>query len=168
MPSISGINPISPPTPVGPLEKPAGAGEKDFSSFFSDAIGQVEGYRMQAENSANRFMAGEPEELHQVILAGVPEDVELGGRVVRQGAPAEAALGDRDLDGLIGRIQRLRIDRQPADQRVGDGVGGAIGAQVDDRLAPEDGHAADGLLHADMGEVKLVGAELHDRFEGRR
>ncbi|MFN9910074.1 MAG: hypothetical protein ACK56F_28830, partial [bacterium] len=61
---------------------------------------------------------------HQVILAGVPEDVELGGRVVRQGAPAEAALGDRDLDGLIGRVQRLRIDRQPADQRVGDGVGG--------------------------------------------
>ncbi len=70
MPSISGINPISPPSSIGTLDKPAAVAEKEFSSFFSDAIGQVEGYRMQAENSANRFMAGEPEELHQVILAG--------------------------------------------------------------------------------------------------
>jgi flagellar hook-basal body complex protein FliE len=70
MPSISGINPISPPSAVGTLDKPSAVAEKQFSSLFSEAIGHVEGYRTQAENSTNRFMAGEPEELHQVILAG--------------------------------------------------------------------------------------------------
>ena len=70
--AIQGINPIAPVPSVGGLTKPegaAGAG-KQFGDLFQDAIGTVENYRVNAEESANRFMSGENEEIHQVILAG--------------------------------------------------------------------------------------------------
>lgn len=72
MDTIRGINPIAPVPSVGGLDKAEAApgGGKEFGDIFNEAIGRVEQYRMKAEGSANAFMNGETEELHQVILAG--------------------------------------------------------------------------------------------------
>ncbi len=72
MANISAINPIAPIPSIGGLEKLGGPAEagKAFGNLFQDAITRVEQYRVQAEDSANRFMSGESEEIHQVILAG--------------------------------------------------------------------------------------------------
>ena len=69
---IQGINAIAPVGQISGIVKPEGpsAGGKEFGDLFQDAIGTVEQYRVHAEDSANRFMAGESEEIHQVILAG--------------------------------------------------------------------------------------------------
>jgi len=68
MDSIRGINPIAPIPSIGGLEKTSAG--KEFGDVFAEAIGRVDDYRVKAENSANAFMAGETEEIHQVILAG--------------------------------------------------------------------------------------------------
>ena len=72
MDSIRGINPVAPVPSIGGLDKAeaASGGGKEFGNLFNEAIGRVEQYRAKAEGSANAFMNGEPEELHQVILAG--------------------------------------------------------------------------------------------------
>lgn len=71
MPSINGINSIGSIPPVGGLEKTQAApGAKEFGDMFNEAIGRVDQYRVKAEEWANGFMAGENEEIHQVILAG--------------------------------------------------------------------------------------------------
>jgi len=71
MDSIRGINPIAPVPSVGGLDKAeAASGGTEFGDLFNEAIGRVEQYRAKAEGSANAFMNGETEELHQVILAG--------------------------------------------------------------------------------------------------
>ena len=72
MANITAINPIAPVPSIGGLEKPGGSAEsgKAFGTLFQDAVTQVEQYRIQAEDSVNRFMTGEAEEIHQVILAG--------------------------------------------------------------------------------------------------
>ena len=72
MDSIRGINPIAPVPSIGGLDKAeaASGGGKEFGDLFNEAISRVEQYRTKAENSANGFLNGETEELHQVILAG--------------------------------------------------------------------------------------------------
>jgi flagellar hook-basal body complex protein FliE len=72
MDSVRGISPIAPVPPVGGIDKAnaATATGKDFGDLFNEAVGRVEQYRVNAETSANGFMSGETEELHQVILAG--------------------------------------------------------------------------------------------------
>ncbi len=72
MPSIQGINPIAPPPSTGAIRKPEAtpAPEKAFGDLFQDAIGKVEAYRQNSEAATDRFMSGETDELHQVILAG--------------------------------------------------------------------------------------------------
>ena len=70
MATIQGINGIAGVPSIGSAAKPETAGGKEFGDLFNDAVGQVEQYRVKAEESANRFMSGEPEEIHQVILAG--------------------------------------------------------------------------------------------------
>jgi len=71
MPSINGINAVNPIPSIGGLEKTEGAsGGKEFADMFSEAIGRVDQYRVKAEESADGFMAGGTEEIHQVILAG--------------------------------------------------------------------------------------------------
>ena len=72
MDSIRGINPVAPVPSIGGLDKAeaASGGGKEFGNLFNEAIGRVEQYRAEAEGSANAFMNGEPEELHQVIIAG--------------------------------------------------------------------------------------------------
>lgn len=72
MEPIRGISPIAPGSSIGSPDKAGGApgAGKEFGDMFAEAIGRVDQYRVKAENSANAFMAGETEELHQVILTG--------------------------------------------------------------------------------------------------
>jgi flagellar hook-basal body complex protein FliE len=71
MPTIQGVNPIGSLPSIDGVRKPAAADPaSNFGDVFKDAIGTVEQYRANAEESANRFMNGETEEIHQVILAG--------------------------------------------------------------------------------------------------
>ena len=68
------INPISPGftpivTPQGlPDLKGSAGGEFGFGKVMSDAMGGVQGLQDTAHASANRFLSGETEELHQVAL----------------------------------------------------------------------------------------------------
>ena len=49
-----------------PASSNGGAGE--FKTMFSDAISRVEDARVTATTSVNRFLAGENEEIHNVVL----------------------------------------------------------------------------------------------------
>ena len=49
-----------------PASASSGAGE--FKTMLSDAISRVEDARVTATTSVNRFLAGENEELHNVVL----------------------------------------------------------------------------------------------------
>ncbi|MBI2687128.1 MAG: flagellar hook-basal body complex protein FliE [Acidobacteria bacterium] len=72
MATIHGMNAIAPVPSIDGIKKPSAAPEKGaaFGDIFQEAVGQVEQYRVHAEGAANRFMNGETEEIHQVILAG--------------------------------------------------------------------------------------------------
>lgn len=66
--SISGLRAIAPVAP--PLVSPSEAGSGEaFESAFASAIARVDQFRLEAEGSAERFMRGENEEVHQVVLA---------------------------------------------------------------------------------------------------
>lgn len=54
-----------------PLAGAPGAGSRsgDFQKVFESAVNKVEGLRVGAEQSAERFLSGESEELHQTALA---------------------------------------------------------------------------------------------------
>ena len=47
----------------------AGSRPGDFQKIFESAVNKVEGLRVGAEQSAERFLSGESEELHQTALA---------------------------------------------------------------------------------------------------
>jgi flagellar hook-basal body complex protein FliE len=59
----------SPPilTPPAPAALPATGGEA-FQSVFSDAVAKVENFRAAAEDSVNKFLSGEGEELHTLAI----------------------------------------------------------------------------------------------------
>jgi flagellar hook-basal body complex protein FliE len=69
---LKGTSPITPPAPIGAPDKATG---EAFQSVLTDAIERVEQFRLEADKSSDRFMRGENEELHQVILAGQRADV---------------------------------------------------------------------------------------------
>jgi len=54
-----------------PLSGTSGSGSRpgDFQKLFESAVNKVEGMRVNAEQSAERFLSGESEELHQTALA---------------------------------------------------------------------------------------------------
>lgn len=54
-----------------PLAGTSGAGSTpgDFQKLFESAVNKVENLRVGAEQSAERFLSGESEELHQTALA---------------------------------------------------------------------------------------------------
>lgn len=69
------MNPIAPirlPNPVEVLEKAPGAQRAgqggDFASMLSNAIRSVSDIQTGASSRTERFLNGEPEELHQVAL----------------------------------------------------------------------------------------------------
>lgn len=55
-----------PPVADAPAPARGGAG---FQQMFADAIGGVERLRHSADRSVEAFLAGEGEELHQIVLA---------------------------------------------------------------------------------------------------
>ncbi|MCE5310509.1 MAG: flagellar hook-basal body complex protein FliE [Acidobacteriales bacterium] len=67
------------PLPIGsvgsagslPLAGPATSASRtgDFQKLFENAVNNVENLRAGAEQSAQRFLSGESEELHQTALA---------------------------------------------------------------------------------------------------
>jgi flagellar hook-basal body complex protein FliE len=61
------------PEAVAPLGERAGTAE--FGKLFSEAVGRVEEYRLKSEEATNRFLTGETEEIHQLVLAGQRAEV---------------------------------------------------------------------------------------------
>ena len=62
LPPIQSIPSIKPPS-----IEPASGGE--FQSMFANAINNVEGFRKDADTKIGNFLAGEGEELHNVIMS---------------------------------------------------------------------------------------------------
>jgi flagellar hook-basal body complex protein FliE len=68
------ISPITPPSvasvaaPVSaPAKAPGGAGE--FASMLSQAIGRVDQTNKATEGTIDRYLSGENEEIHDMVLA---------------------------------------------------------------------------------------------------
>jgi flagellar hook-basal body complex protein FliE len=58
------------PEAVPRIQDKEPAGGADFGKILSDAVNAVEQHRVQAEEATNRFLSGETEEIHNLILAG--------------------------------------------------------------------------------------------------
>ena len=69
---LKGVAPIVPPAPVGEAEPSSG---DVFQSVLTDAINRVEQFQLGSQQSTDRFLRGEEEELHQVVLASQRADV---------------------------------------------------------------------------------------------
>jgi len=79
--TISGINPISIPTS---LPSAAGStGSDAFSNILTSTIDNLQGLQNQANDTAQKFMAGENDEIHDIALAGQQAELsfELGLQV---------------------------------------------------------------------------------------
>lgn len=84
--------PIAPITPILPIldaiqltgEKGAARSADPFRAMFQNAVSEVERFQAQANTSAERFLSGESEEIHQVALdaqrAGLSFDLFLQTR----------------------------------------------------------------------------------------
>jgi flagellar hook-basal body complex protein FliE len=57
---------------AGPSASPGGSA---FQSVLGDAISKVESFQNNADNSVNKFLSGEGEELHKVALATQQADL---------------------------------------------------------------------------------------------
>jgi flagellar hook-basal body complex protein FliE len=66
----SPIRPIGTITAPAPIEPPGGAKQTgEFQKLLEGAIDRVEGLRHGADQSVQRFLSGEGEELHSTVLA---------------------------------------------------------------------------------------------------
>jgi flagellar hook-basal body complex protein FliE len=76
---LNRIAPVAPPRIELPDPAPSrAAGHGDaFSKVFKDAIDRVESYRVDAERSIDRFLAGEQEDVHKVALAAQQAELAL-------------------------------------------------------------------------------------------
>ncbi len=55
--------------------QPVGTGGSEFQSVFSDAVNKVESFQNNAQQSVDRFLNGEGEEIHKVALAAQQADL---------------------------------------------------------------------------------------------
>ena len=69
------ILPVHLITPSIPSPAPVDTGGPAFASVFSDAISQVELFKQNAQQSVDRFLSGEGEELHKVALTSQQADL---------------------------------------------------------------------------------------------
>ncbi|MCW5978992.1 MAG: flagellar hook-basal body complex protein FliE [Bryobacteraceae bacterium] len=71
MPPINGLGSSVGPALIRPPEVAGepGARALAFRDALSEAIGQVEGFRLEADAKVGKFLAGEGEDLHTVALA---------------------------------------------------------------------------------------------------
>ena len=79
--TISGINPISIP---GSLLSVGGSkGSDAFSNVLSNTIDNLQSLQNQANDTAQKFMTGENDEIHDIALAGQQAELafELGLQV---------------------------------------------------------------------------------------
>jgi flagellar hook-basal body complex protein FliE len=58
----------SPPVLVPSAPALPSTGGDAFQSVFQDAVAKVENFRASAEDSVNRFLSGEGEELHSIAI----------------------------------------------------------------------------------------------------
>ena len=63
------------PSPGGITSSAASTGGLAFQSVLGDAISKVEKFQNDADNSVNKFLSGEGEELHKVALATQQADL---------------------------------------------------------------------------------------------
>ena len=67
---ISATLPVAAPDAIRPAGAPASpAGGSDFRSLFEGAVNRVEQSQKLASASADRFLSGEGEEVHETALA---------------------------------------------------------------------------------------------------
>jgi len=72
------ISPVAPVTPLAPPETTSTQiGGPSFKDVLSSAIKEVEGARANANQSVERFLSGEGEDLHSTILASQRADLEF-------------------------------------------------------------------------------------------
>jgi flagellar hook-basal body complex protein FliE len=69
------ILPVSLSSIPAPAASPAGSGGGAFASVFSHAVNQVEAFQQNAQQSIDRFLSGEGEDLHKVALASTQADL---------------------------------------------------------------------------------------------
>jgi flagellar hook-basal body complex protein FliE len=72
---ISSLTPVNPLAP--PEASPTEASGSPFKDVLSSAINEVEGARTNANESVQRFLSGEGEDLHSTILASQRADLEF-------------------------------------------------------------------------------------------
>lgn len=54
---------------AGPATSPSTGHRGAFGQIFAEAVGRVEDFRANAEQSVERFLSGEQEEIHSVAMA---------------------------------------------------------------------------------------------------
>ena len=69
------ILPVTLITPPISIPAPSAAGGPQFASLFSDAVSKVESFQQNAQQSMDRFLNGEGEEIHKVALASQQADL---------------------------------------------------------------------------------------------
>jgi flagellar hook-basal body complex protein FliE len=79
---VSTLQPIAPIAPIETLTSSSSSSSSatsggSFSEILSGAIGEVEGARASANQSVERFLSGEGEDLHSTILASQRADLEF-------------------------------------------------------------------------------------------
>lgn len=62
--------------------QPSSTSGAAFQSAFADAVSKVEAFQTNAQNSVNRFLSGEGEELHHVAIAS--QEAELSFQLFMQ------------------------------------------------------------------------------------
>lgn len=67
--SVNGIGATLPLAPTGPKPAAGGGSGESFQKLLTDAVGSLEKMQSEADSSAAKLAAGEPVELHEVLLA---------------------------------------------------------------------------------------------------
>ncbi|WP_019119114.1 flagellar hook-basal body complex protein FliE [Brevibacillus massiliensis] len=75
---ISQIAKVALPPQAAPAGKASAAETaKSFASFLSDSLEQLNNSQLEASRLTEKFVAGEIQDVHQVMLAGVKSSTEL-------------------------------------------------------------------------------------------
>ena len=69
------ILPVNLITPTILSPAPVATGGPAFASVFADAVSKVESFQQNAQQSIDRFLNGEGEEIHKVALASQQADL---------------------------------------------------------------------------------------------
>ncbi|MBM3788594.1 MAG: flagellar hook-basal body complex protein FliE [Acidobacteria bacterium] len=65
---LSSVTPIAPPIRPEHVDAPKTSEGGGFDKLLTQAIGEVEKYRLNSEAATNRFLTGETQEIHQMVL----------------------------------------------------------------------------------------------------